>query len=114
MNTIDYWKECIAEAACDCGLAITEDQLNALAEAVQSGHENYGMAFYSPPSTDRISEIEREHKQKLAELERKHEKYRENAEEAVRMALRQRVDENVSIGEHGEVFRHGGRTTQIQ
>ena len=42
------------------------------------------------------------------------ERYTHNAETAVRRALRQHRDANVSIGEYGEVHRHDGRTTQIQ
>lgn len=114
MSDIDYWSECIAQAAEECGLPITNEQLTVLAEAVQNGHENYGMAFYSPPASDRISEIEREHKQEITRLKAQHEKYRENAEIAVKQALRQHDEDSVSIGEHGDVFRHGGRTTQIQ
>jgi hypothetical protein len=78
------------------------------------GHENYGMAFYSPPSSDRLNSIESEWKAKYANLQREFDTYRGNAETAVRKALHQYSDSDVSIGEHGEVFRHGGRTEQIQ
>ena len=72
------------------------------------------MAFYSPPASDRLSDIEREWKAKNAALQREFDAYRGNAETAVRKALKQYDDANVSIGEHGEVFKHGGRTVQIQ
>lgn len=49
MTPIDYWKECISEAAEGCGLTLTDDQLAALADGVNGGHECYGMAFYAPP-----------------------------------------------------------------
>lgn len=114
MNTLDYWKETLSCAAQDCGLAITDEQLICLANAAEGSHENYGMAFYSPPSTDRIYDIEREWKAKLEAKERELERYKDNAETAVKQALRQRPDALVSIGEDGEVFRHGGRTDQIQ
>lgn len=114
MKTTDYWKECIAEAASECGLSLTEEQLETLAGAVEVSYENYGMAYYSPPSTDRISEIEREHKQKVKALESEHDKYRQNAETAIKEALNVHSDESVSLGEYGEVFAHGGRTTRIQ
>jgi hypothetical protein len=64
MAATDYWKECIEIAANDCGLVLTPDQLQALAWAVESGHENYGQAFYSPPAgeyTDmRVANLQRE------------------------------------------------------
>lgn len=57
MDKLQYWKECICEAAGDCGCdEMTAEQLNAIVEAVQGAHENYGMAFYSPPDSDRYSE----------------------------------------------------------
>lgn len=45
MTGLEYWKECIAIAAEDCGLELTDEQIAYLAESVQGGHENYGMAF---------------------------------------------------------------------
>jgi hypothetical protein len=41
---MNYWKECISIAADECGLQVTKEQLEYLAEAVEGGHENYGMA----------------------------------------------------------------------
>jgi len=114
VKPIDYWKESLAEAAEECGLKLTDEQLTCLAEAAEGSHEHYGMAFYSPPWTDRISEIEREWETKLKAKDRELERYRTNAEAAVRQALGQYSDSQISIGEHGEVFRHGGRTEQIQ
>lgn len=111
---LDYWSECIAIAAEECGLALTPEQLACLAEGAAGGHEHYGMAFYSPPASDRISVIEDEWRAKLKAKERELETYRTNAETAIKRALRQYDDTTVSIGEHGEVFRHGGRTEQIQ
>lgn len=114
MTDSDYWKECISIAADECELSLTDDQLAYLADAASSGHEHYGMAFYSPPASDRLNEIEREWKRKLADLQAEFDAYRGNAETAVKRALRQHYDANVSIGEHGEVTRHDGRITQIQ
>lgn len=114
MTAKDYWAECLSNAADECGVKFTPEQLSYLAEACDGAHDNYGMAFYSPPSTDRIREIEREWKARLAAKERELEGYRMRAETAIKEALRQSRDAVVSIGEHGEVFRHGGRTVQIQ
>jgi hypothetical protein len=114
MSPLDYWKECISIAADECGLTLTNEQLACLAGSVESGHENYGMAFYTPPPSDRINDIEREWKHRLAALQAEFDVYRDNAETAVKRALRQHIDAQVTIGEYGEVFRHGGRTEQIQ
>lgn len=110
----DYWVECISCAADEIDLPLTKEQIQQLASAVEGGHENYGMAFYSPPASDRISSIEREWKDRLARLQKEFDDYRSNAETAVKRALRQFPDAQVSIGEYGDVFKHGGRTTQIQ
>lgn len=109
----EFWIEVAAEAIEAAGVVATEDQIKEIAATVQCAHENYGMAFYSPPSSDRVSSIEREWKAKLDALQREFDSYRGGAEKAVRVALRQRHDEAVSIHSDGSVFRHGGRTEQI-
>ena len=114
MSHSDYWKECISIAADECDLQLTEEQLEALAESAASGHEHYGMAFYEPPASDRYDEIEREWKAKYEALRREFDAYIDNAETAVKRALRQHRDTQVTIGRYGEVHRHGGRTEQIQ
>ena len=114
MSDLEYWKECVAISADECGATLTAEQLHYIADGVAGAHENYGMAFYSPPDSDRLHDIEREAKAKYDALQRDFDKYRENAETAVKQALRQHSDANVTIGEHGEVLRHGGRTEQIQ
>lgn len=113
-NRIDYWTECVATAAEECGVALTDEQLKYLADAVEGGADNVGQAFYTPPASDRLSVIEREAQSKLDALQREFDRYRNDAESAVRRALGQYTDANVSIGEGGDVFRHGGRTEQIQ
>jgi 23S rRNA A1618 N6-methylase RlmF len=110
----DYWKECIAIAAEECDLKLTPEQLDCLADSAENGHEHYGMAFYSPPASDRINDIEREWRRKLKELQDEFDRYRNNSELAVKQALRVHRDDQVTIGEHGEVLRHGGRTERIQ
>lgn len=114
MKDLDYWKECIAEEASVNNLELTEEQLTNIAKAVSISHEHYGMAFYSPPSSDRLNDIEREYEGKLKAAEQRLEVYRANAEQAVKQALHQHRDDQVSIGEHGEVTRYGGRIERIQ
>ncbi len=114
MTPREYWAECLAIAAGECDLKLTSEQLDYMAEAADSAHECYGMAFYSPPDSDCIGEIERQASNRLKELQAEFDRYKDNAETAVKQALRQHRDENVTIGEYGEVLRHGGRTTRIQ
>jgi hypothetical protein len=109
-----YWEECITCAAEDNGIALTRTEVTQLAEGVLGGHENYGMAFYSPPPGDRLSEIDRGWKAKLDSLQREFDAYRNCAETAVRKALNQYSDANIEIREHGEVLRYGGSIDRIQ
>lgn len=55
----DYWDECIAIAFEEAGITATREQGEYVAGAVQGSHENYGMAHYTPPSSDRLEEAER-------------------------------------------------------
>ncbi len=114
MDAIEYWKECISIAADECGLVMSADQLEEIASSVQSGHENYGMAYYSPPASDRYAAIEREWKKKYDDLKKELEQYTENAEKAVAMALNVKHGTPVTVGEHGEVLAHNGRTWRVQ
>lgn len=50
MTRTEYWKECIAQAAESCGLVMTAEQVDYMADAVQGGDENIGQAFYMPES----------------------------------------------------------------
>ena len=114
MNQNDYWKECIGEAAACCDLELTPEQLDCLATSVEGAHECYGMAFYSPSWSDRISDIERGSSEKLKRLQAEFDAYRTNAETAVKQALRVYDDATITIEQYGEVLLHGGRTEQIQ
>lgn len=111
---IDYWEECLDSSFQEHGVKVTPEQLKAIAKDIQGGHENYGMAFYAPPASDRINDIDREWTERYAALQKDFDRYRGNAETAVKKALGQYDDASVSIGEYGEVFRNGGRTERIQ
>lgn len=118
-NRADYWEESLSCAFDSCGAfgvwdALTPEQKANIAQGVEASHENYGMAFYSPPASDRISSIEREWRAKYEALQREMAEYQTNAETAVKIALRQRSDTQVTIGKYGEVTRWGGRVEQIQ
>lgn len=110
----DYWKECISIAAEECDLTLTPEQLDCLASSAESGHDHYGMAFYSPSWSERFSEIEDGWKAKLKAMQAEFDAYRGDAEAAVKLALRVHRDDQVSIGKHGEVLMHNGRTERIQ
>jgi len=110
----NYWLELLSSSFEECGVTATSNQLRAIAEDVMLGHDNYGMAFYSPPPSDRLQEIKLEYQKKQEKLQYEFDKYRENAEIAIKKALKQYNDANVSIEENGEVMRYDGRTTRIQ
>lgn len=103
MGEQDYWAESLAIAAeeCDEPLKFTPKQLAHLASAMSSAHEHYGMAFYSPPPSDRISDIEREWKRKLKEAQDELEQYRGYAEKAVIRAASLPSDAKVTIDRYG-------------
>ena len=61
-----------------------------------------------------MDDIEKEWKEKLKAKDQELERYRANAETAVKRALRQHSDANVSIGEYGEVTRYDGRAMRLQ
>lgn len=113
MTKNDYWEECISVAAEECGAVLTREQVAYIAESVSTSHECYGMAFYSPPASDRLRDIESEYKRKLQAAEAELEAYRQDATAAVRNALRLRSDEPISIEDGGSVHVHGGRTTRV-
>lgn len=114
----EYWREAfmvsMEEAGCwELFKQMTPEQVLDVAGGLEGCHDNYGMAFYSPPSSDRYNEIEREWKAKYERLEREMEAERGGAEKAIRRAYRLFSDTPVTIDKDGSVFRHGGRTTQI-
>lgn len=109
----DYYAEGLSESFEEHGVTASSEQIRAIAEDVVLWTENIGMAFYSPPASDRLSDIEREWKGKLAVLQREFETYQEHAETAVKRALRQDRDARVTIGPYGEVTRHDGRSERI-
>lgn len=41
---MDYWRECIAEAAEDCGATLSEEQINCIASWAEGAHDNYSQA----------------------------------------------------------------------
>lgn len=114
MTKIDYWQETIEIAADEIGLELTPEQAKHIAGAVESSHDNIGLAFYSPPSSDIRLREEREWEAEYNKLKDEFESFVKDATEAVRKKFRVHPEEGVSIGKGGAVFSHGGRTNQLQ
>lgn len=115
----DYWAEAVSCAfdeadAYSAWTALSDQQKSQIARSLEISHECYGMAFYQPPASDRLNAIEREWKAKYEALEKQFDVYREDAKTAVRQALGQQTDANISIGKYGEVRLHNGRSDRIQ
>lgn len=118
-NRTDYWDKTLANSfenneAYHLFQQLTKEQRIAIADDLEIARDCYGMAFYEPPSSERYDQINDEWQKKYNDLKKEYDKYINNAERAVKQALRQHSDSNISIGEYGEVFRHDGRYTQIQ
>lgn len=114
MSKLEYYAEGLGESFEQHGVTATQEQITNIAADVLVCVEHEGMAFYTPPASERLEQIEGEWRKKYEALQREFDTYRGNAETAVKQALRQYSDASVSIGEHGEVLRHGGRTERIQ
>lgn len=95
----DYWDECVAIAFEEAGITATKEQREYVAGAVESSHEHYEQAFYSPPASDRIADIEREYRRKLdakdAEMLAQEKAATERSEDLLRAnnRLRWRIEE---------------------
>lgn len=114
----DYWRESVMIAFEDNGLwdavkDIPMDKLLEVGASLANSAENQSMAFYTPPASDRISEIEREWKGKLDRLQAEHDRYVETAGRTLGRVLRQNSDTPVFMDENGDVYRSDGRVTQI-
>ena len=114
----EYWEESVSYAfdalgKYDVWNMLTREQQKEIGEALVTSHENYGMAHYSPPASDRFNDMERQWQQRLDEERDRTEAARKGAEIALRRVLRVHRDDPVSFTDAGEVYRHGGRTERI-
>lgn len=112
MNRHEYWIECISNAAEEIDLELTDEQLDSLASAAENGHECYGQAFYSPPASDRIADIENAWRAKLSAAQDELRQYQTDAERLMKRALRMHGDDRISIGSD-EVLIHYGHTRRV-
>jgi len=99
----DYWEECIAIAADEVALVLTDEQLKGLAEAAENGHECYGMTFYNPPARDYYSGVEDDLRKKIKDLQKELDEYREGASIAVRRAGKIGYGYGVNVHKDGSV-----------
>lgn len=98
----DDMKECISIAADKCGLVLTDEQLECLADSAESGHECYGMAFgHDCIPNPMSSEVERL-KAQIKKLEEQHETQLYGIKKGV--AMRRNVSvHDVHIDDDGHV-----------
>jgi hypothetical protein len=71
---MDYWKEAFAAALEEADIPLPgDDKLKLGAEVLEGAHENYGMAFYSPPAGEHLrSEIDSLKRELRKEREKEH------------------------------------------
>jgi aspartate aminotransferase-like enzyme len=98
-----YWVECVESAAEEAGVILTQEQLKTMATVVEGGVDTYGMSFYAPSSNDLFQSTEDKYKQKIKELEQELEKYKNNAESAIKDALNIYSSDNVRIAIMGQL-----------
>jgi hypothetical protein len=66
----EYYAEGLAESFDEHGIVATPEQIKAVASDVQGYADNIGMAFYTPPASDRYAQIEGEWRAKYERLQR--------------------------------------------
>lgn len=71
MSKIDYWLECLSQAAEEAGIVLDPQILKVLAKAAEDGHDHYSMAFYTPSSSEIYQPKIDELKQELAKEQAK-------------------------------------------
>ena len=101
----DYWREVVMNAADGCDLELTREQRESMADAMSAAHDRYGLAFYTPPSSDRMAEIEAEHKREVTRLRAEMDAYRATVQEGLK--VRYEINgqgTQVDIDVHGRVL----------
>jgi len=67
----DYWTECVEISFEEAGISATPEQIEIVAGGVEGCHENYGMAFYTPPAGEYLrSEVADLKRQLQAEIDK--------------------------------------------
>ena len=71
---MDYWKECVSIAFEKAKIIATDEQIEKVAGAVESGHENYGMVYgYDATRRPVQSQAERDLEDLRREIKRREE-----------------------------------------
>ena len=107
MTDLEYWKECISESADSCGLKLTSEQLEMLANDISNAHDTYSQAFYSPGWDDRFKELESNYKKENIKLKEENNEYKRNAEIAVKRLLKLDEHDQINIDQYGGVEVQG-------
>lgn len=88
MKHVEIWEETISEAAEECNLQLTAEQLSSLADAVAGTHDNFDLVHYTPSISDHYESERRKateaHKRELEELEHRRQTEQDNATEYAR------------------------------
>lgn len=97
---MNYWKECIECAFDEAGITATDEQIDIVAECVEGGHENYGMAHYDAiphPLEAEIDTLKARVKQAESERDEANLNFKKN------VAQRHRCEvSDVVLGENGD------------
>jgi hypothetical protein len=114
----EYYEEAFSIAMEEIGCwhlveQMTKEQRQQVGASLATSVEMSSQAFYTPPSSDRYNEIEREWKAKYKRLQDEYERYVDTSGKTLGRILRQYSDTHVFMDDDGNVFRSGGRTEQI-
>lgn len=117
MSKAEYYEEAFMIAMEEAGCwhlveRMTKEQRAEVGAGIAGSVEHEGLAFYTPPASDRYRQIEREWQAKYNRLANEYERYQDSAEKHVKRILRVWPDVSISIDSDG-IYRHDGRTEQI-
>ena len=108
MSRTAYYQESFELALEAMGLGhiieqLTPEQRLEIGESLSVSADHASDAFCTPPSSDRIANIERDWQTKYNELADEFAKFRSNAETAVKRSLNLKAWHDVVIKDHGLV-----------
>lgn len=117
MTQEKYWEEALSDAFDGCNAThiwgmLSEEQKNDIAKSIRISEECKSLAFYTPPPSDRLNEIEREHKRKIKELEDRLEEQREGFTKALGKTLKLEHTK-LYLNKDGGIDYTNGRTYEV-
>lgn len=93
---MSYWNDTVTEALLPFGIVLTDEQLEAVVESIEVSHSNYGMAHGHDSIPNPLeAEVRRKDEQRVREiddLEKRHKQIVADLEYEIR-ALRRRIRE---------------------